>query len=50
MSDTLDALALPAWVLGPRQVTEGHLVNLATVNEMRLATFDVKIPGAFVIP
>ena len=50
VSDTVDALALPGWVSGPRQITDGHLVNLATANQMRLATLDTRIPGAYVIP
>lgn len=48
--DGIDALALPRWAAGSRQLTDGHLVNVAEANRMRFATFDARIPGAYLIP
>ena len=48
--DALDASRLPGWVKTPKQVTDGHLVQLAKANGVVLATLDRNIPGAFVIP
>lgn len=48
--DTLGADRLPAYVMGAKQVTDGHLLELATESSMLLATLDKGIPGAFVIP
>lgn len=50
VTDHIDALSLPRWVSGPRQITDGHLVNIASANRMLLATFDSRIPGAYLIP
>jgi hypothetical protein len=36
--------------MGAKQVTNGHLLELATESSMLLATLDKGIPGAFVIP
>jgi predicted nucleic acid-binding protein len=41
---------LPGWVRTPKQVTDGHLLELARVNEAQLATLDARIPGAFLVP
>ena len=41
---------LPAWVKFPKQITDGHLVKLASANEAVLATLDARIPAAYVIP
>jgi uncharacterized protein len=41
---------LPAWVKTARQITDGHLAQLAKANGAVLATLDRKIPGAFLIP
>jgi predicted nucleic acid-binding protein len=49
-SDDHDASRLPAWVKGPKQVTDGHLVELAKANDAVLATLDRGIPGSFLIP
>ena len=49
VADALDASRLPRWVKTPKQVTDGHLVQLAKVNGAVLATLDRKIPGAFLI-
>jgi len=48
--DDHDASDLPAWVKAPKQITDGHLVELAKANEAALATLDGKIPGAYLIP
>jgi predicted nucleic acid-binding protein len=48
--DELDASRLPVWVHHPKQVTDGHLAQLAKVNGAVLATLDRGIPGAFLIP
>lgn len=50
IADDHDATQLPRWVKGPKQVTDGHLVQLAKANEAVLATLDRGIPGAFLIP
>jgi predicted nucleic acid-binding protein len=44
---------LPKWVKSHKQLTDGHLVDLAKANRAfpgLLATFDKAIPGAFLIP
>jgi len=48
--DDQDVSHLPAWVRTARQTTDGHLVQLARAKNAILATFDKKIPGAFLIP
>ena len=48
--DTLGADRLPAYVIGAKQVTDGHLLELAAESSMLLATLDKGIPGAFLIP
>ncbi len=50
LSDHLGANQLPRWVKHPKQTTDGHLVALAKAHSAVLATFDQKIPGAFLIP
>lgn len=50
ISDALGAHRLPAYVSGAKQVTDGHLLELAKEASMRLATLDKAIPGAFVLP
>jgi hypothetical protein len=50
VADDQDASQLPNWVKTPKQVTDGHLVQLARAHGAMLATLDGKIPGAFVIP
>jgi predicted nucleic acid-binding protein len=50
ISDDHDISQLPGWVSTPKQITDGHLVQLAKANGAVLATLDRKIPGAFVIP
>jgi len=48
--DNQDISQLPDWVSTPKQITDGHLVQLARANGAVLATLDRKIRGAFVIP
>jgi hypothetical protein len=48
--DDQDISQLPDWVRTPKQITDGHLAQLARANGGVLATLDRKIPGAFVIP
>lgn len=50
LADALGAARLPSCALAARQVTDGHLLELAKESSMRLATLDKGIPGAFVIP
>lgn len=45
-----DISHLPKWVRTPKQITDGHLAELARANEAVLATLDRRTPGAFVIP
>ena len=48
--DDHDVSRLPAWVRTSKQITDGHLAQLADANGAMLATLDEKIPGAFLIP
>lgn len=48
--DPLGANHLPSWVSGAKQVTDGHLLELAKECSMQLATLDKGIPQAYVIP
>ena len=50
LPDPLGADRLPAYVSGYRQVTDGHLLELAQEHAMQLATLDRGIPGAYLIP
>jgi predicted nucleic acid-binding protein len=50
ISDDHDVSRLPAWVVNAKQTTDGHLAQLALANGAILATFDRKIPGAFLVP
>jgi predicted nucleic acid-binding protein len=50
ISDSQSAVDLPGWVQTPRQITDGHLLVLASSNSLTLATCDAGIPGAFLIP
>jgi predicted nucleic acid-binding protein len=50
LSDDQDISRLPSWVQSPKQVTDGHLVQLARANDAVLATLDRGIPGAYLIP
>jgi predicted nucleic acid-binding protein len=48
--DDHDVSHLPSWVKTPKQITDGHLVKLASANGAVLATLDARIPGAYLIP
>jgi predicted nucleic acid-binding protein len=50
INDSHDVSHLPSWVKTARQITDGHLAQLAKANGAVLATLDRKIPGAFLIP
>jgi hypothetical protein len=50
ISDSHDVSHLPAWVKTARQITDGHLAQLAKANGAVLATLDRKIPGSFLVP
>jgi uncharacterized protein len=50
IADDLDIAHLPNWVRSSGQTTDGHLLELAKSAGAELATFDAKIPGAFLIP
>jgi uncharacterized protein len=50
LPDNHDISHLPAWVKSPKQITDGHLLQLANKNGTTLATLDEKIPGAYLIP
>jgi predicted nucleic acid-binding protein len=48
--DDHDISQIPGWVKFPKQITDGHLAQLAKANGAVLATLDRGIPGAFLIP
>jgi len=48
--DEHDVSHLPGWVRAPKQITDGHLVKLASANGAVLATLDENIPGSYLIP
>jgi predicted nucleic acid-binding protein len=48
--DEHDVSHLPGWVRAPRQITDGHLVTLATANGALLATLDESIRDSYLIP
>jgi uncharacterized protein len=48
--DTEDISQLPGWVKSSARTTDAHLAQLAKAHGAVLATFDAKIPGAYVIP
>lgn len=50
ISDAHDVAHLPDWVKAPKQITDGHLSQLASANGAMLATLDENITGSFVIP
>lgn len=50
INDSHDVSHLPSWVKTARQITDGHLAQLAKASGAVLATLDRKIPGAFLIP
>ena len=48
--DVHDVSHLPGWVRMPKQITDGHLSELAATQGAILATLDERIPGSFLIP
>ena len=48
--DGHDVSRLPGWVKAPKQITDGHLSNLAKASGALLATLDENIPGSHLIP
>lgn len=48
--DNHDVSQIPKWVKGPKQITDGHLAQLAKANGAVLATLDRGIPESFLIP
>jgi predicted nucleic acid-binding protein len=50
LDDGLGANRLPRWVEKSKQVTDGHLLQLATDYGATFATLDEGIPGALLIP
>lgn len=49
-ADANDIAYLPSWVKTAKQISDGHLQQLAAANGALLATLDEAIPGAFLIP
>lgn len=49
ISDYLGVAQLPSFVKKPQEITDGHLLELARKNSMRLVTFDQRIPGSLYI-
>jgi len=49
LPDHRSAETLPDWARSPRQVTDGHLLDLAQAHKTQLATTNGRIPGAFLI-
>jgi uncharacterized protein len=50
VADNQDVSELPRWVKHPKQITDGHLAQLAKENGAVLVTLDRGIPGALLIP
>mgnify|MGYP001769967234 CR=1 FL=1 len=50
LSDDQAATVWPAWCRSAGQTTDAHLLALAKAGGAELATLDVGIPGAFVVP
>jgi len=50
LADDHDLSYLATWVKTPKQITHGHLAELARAHSGALATLDVRIPGAYLIP
>ncbi len=48
--DDHDIAHLPGWAKTAKQITDGHLAQLARANGAILATLDRRIPRAFLIP
>lgn len=50
ITDSHDVTHIPGWVKHPKQVTDGHLLQLAQAHGAVFATLDTRIPGAYLIP
>jgi predicted nucleic acid-binding protein len=50
LPDAHDISHLPSWVRTPKQITDGHLSQLAKANGAIFATLGEKIPGSYLIP
>jgi hypothetical protein len=50
LPDNRYAETLPEWARGSKQVTDGHLLDLAQANKAQMATIGAGIPGGFLIP
>jgi predicted nucleic acid-binding protein len=50
LADDQGVADLPLWVNSPKQITDGHLLELAKAHGAEMATLDKRISGAFVIP
>ena len=50
LPDEHDISHLPGWVKAPKQVTNGHLCELAQAHAAVLATLDESIPRSYLIP
>lgn len=50
LTDDHDISRLPAWVKTAKQITDGHLAQLARAKGVILGTLDRRIPGALLIP
>jgi len=50
LCDDVGIEVLPSWVHGGKQITDGHLIKLASNKGAVLATLDEGIRGAYVIP
>ncbi len=49
ITDDQDISRLPRWAKSPAQTTDAHLAALAAANGAILATFDARIPSAYLI-
>lgn len=50
LPDDLSAINWPEWCSSAARTTDAHLFALAQKHDMRLATLDAGIPGAFLLP
>ena len=50
LPDNRYAETLPEWARGSKQVTDGHILDLAQANKAQMATIDAGIPGGFFDP
>ena len=50
LADNQAARQFPEWCSSASRTTDAHLLGLAAAHGARLATLDIGIPGAFLIP